>query len=387
MRYAFSFAVVALWCASGFGQSSPITERMHKFVESNDLSGAVTVVGRASGVVSHDAVGQADIDKKKSMEKETLFRIASMTKPITALGVMILADEGKLSPDDPVEKYLPEFKGQMLKLKDELKAPARPITLKDLLTHTCGLPNYPAPANDVYQKRNMTLEQTTALIAKQPLTFEPGTKWSYCNPGIDTLGRVIEVVSGEPYQTFLQKRVFDPLEMKDTTFFPTPEQVARTAVVYNKKDGHLVPPPTLILELPKDAKHPIPAGGLYSSAGDLAKFCRAMLGKGALGKARVVSEKNFAEMTKTQTGDIKTGFVDGMSFGYGFAVVKEPKGVTAMLSPGTFGHGGAFGTQYWIDPKQDLFVILLIARTGLANGDASVMREEFQKLAVEAIKK
>jgi CubicO group peptidase (beta-lactamase class C family) len=387
MRRVLSVLMLAAVCVPAFGQSSPIAERMKQFVASNDLSGAVTVVGRASGVVAHDAVGYADIDKQRPMEKETLFRIASMTKPITALGIMILADEGKLSPDDPVEKYLPEFKGQKLKLKDEVKDPARPITLKDLLTHTGGLPNYPAPANDVYQKRHMTLAETTALIAKQPLTFEPGTKWSYCNPGIDTLGRVIEVVSGEAYHTFLQKRVFDPLGMKNTTFYPTAEQVARTAAIYNKKDGQLVAASNLILELPKDAKHPIPAGGLYSCAGDLATFCRAMLGKGALGSTRIVSEKNFLEMTKTQTGDIKTGFVDGMSFGYGFAVVKEPKGVTAMLSAGTFGHGGAFGTQYWIDPKQDLFVILLIARTGLANGDASVMREEFQKLAVEAIKK
>ncbi|QEL18679.1 serine hydrolase domain-containing protein [Limnoglobus roseus] len=391
MRYPFSVALFLACLVPAFGQTPAppqipaVTTRMQEFVTSHDLSGAVTLVGRSSGIIHLGAVGEADIASNKAMTTDTLFRIASMTKPITAMGIMILADEGKLSPDDAVEKHLPDFKGQMLKVGQELKAPARPITLRDLLTHTSGLPNYPPVAADVYTKRNKTLAQTTALIAKQPLTFEPGTKWSYCNPGIDTLGRIIEVVSGEPYHTFLQKRVFDPLEMKSTTFYPTTDQVGHSATVYAKKDGQLVPASNLILDFAKDAKHPVPAGGLYSCAGDLATFSQAMLGRGAKGTVRIVSEKNFAEMTKTQTGDIKTGFVDGMSFGYGFAVVKESKGVTAMLSAGTFGHGGAFGTQYWIDPKQDLFVILLIARSDLGNGDASPIRQEFQRLAVEAL--
>lgn len=364
-----------------------IDNKMKSFIASNDLSGSVAVVGRKNGPVYFEAAGDADIAVKKPMAKDTHFLIASMTKPITALGIMILADEGKLSPDDPVEKHIPAFKGQKVKVGNELNDPKRPITLRDLLTHTAGLPNYPAACADIYQKRNKTLEQTTEIIAKEPLVFEPGTKWSYCNPGIDTLGRVIEVVSGEAYHEFLQKRVFDPLGMKQTTFYPTADQLANTATIYGKKDGKLVSGTNVLLNFPQDAKHPVPAGGLYSTAGDIAKLCQAMLGKGALGGKRIVSEKNFLEMTQTQTGDIKTGFTDGMSFGYGFAVVKEPKGVTEMLSPGTFGHGGAFGTQYWIDPKQDLFVILMIARTGLSNGDASEMRKSLQTLAVEAIKK
>jgi CubicO group peptidase (beta-lactamase class C family) len=379
-----SLLLVLLFTLPAFGQSpnnSAINERMQKFVESHDLAGVVTVVGRKDSILHHAATGFANVEAKKKMEKETLFKIASMTKPITAVGIMLLADEGKLSVDDAVEKHLPEFKGQMLKVGDELKAPPRPITIRDLLTHTCGLPNYPKECADVYTKRDKTLAETTAIIAKQPLEFEPGTKWSYCNPGIDTLGRIIEVASGEAYHTFLQKRVFDPLEMKNTTFYPTTEQIANTATIYNKKDAQLVAVVPTNIDYVKDAKHPVPAGGLVSCASDLAKFSQAMLNK------RLVTEKNFAEMTKTQTGDIKTGFVDGMSFGFGFAVVKEPKGVTAMLSPGTYGHGGAFGTQYWIDPKQDLFVILLIARQGLSNGDGSKMREELQRLAVEAIKK
>jgi CubicO group peptidase (beta-lactamase class C family) len=239
----------------------------------------------------------------------------------------------------------------------------------------------------VYGKRHLTLAETTKAIAAQPLQFEPGTKWAYCNAGIDTLGRLVEVVSGQSFEAFLQKRVFDPLEMKDTVFYPTPEQVKRLAVTYNKKDGKLVAEPFGLIGLPKEPKHPIPAGGLISNGPDLAKLYRMMLHQGELNGKRVLSGKSVAEMTRTQTGDIKTGFVDGMSFGYGWAVVKEPKGVTAMLSPGSYGHGGAFGTQAWVDPKQDLFVVLLIQRTGLPNADASPMRKTLQELAVGAVKK
>jgi CubicO group peptidase (beta-lactamase class C family) len=321
-----------------------------------------------------------------------------MTKPVTAIGIMILVDEGKLSPDDAVAKYLPEFTGQMLREPSinfgagggqvVLTTPKRPVKIRDLLTHTSGVAGYPKGVDDVYTKRNRTLAETALATALQPLTFEPGTKWSYSNSGIDTLGRVIEVASGEGYEAFLQKRVFDPLEMKDTAFYPTKEQLSRLAVTYFKdKDGKLVPSPNALIGLPANAKHPIPAGGLVSCGADLAKLYRMMLNKGELYGKRVLSEKAVAEMTKLQTGDIKTGFVDGMGFGYGWAVVREPKGVTAMLSAGTYGHGGAFGTQGWIDPTQDVFVILLIQRTGLPNADASPMREKLQELAEEAVKK
>jgi CubicO group peptidase (beta-lactamase class C family) len=367
---------------------------MQKFVDDGDLSGAVCVVGRKDGIVHESAVGFRDIaTKAPPMQKDTIFRIASMTKPITAIGVMILADEGKLNPDDDVAKHLPEFTGQMLlaeKGKDtlSLKKPARPIKLRDLLTHTSGLAAYPPGVNDVYTKRNRTLAETTLAVALQPLTFEPGTQWSYSNSGIDTLGRVIEVLSGESYETFLQKRVFDPLGMTDTTFYPTKEQFTRTATTYGKgKDNKLFVSPNTLLDVPSKPLHPVPAGGLYSTGGDLAKLYRMMLNKGEFNGKRIISEKVVAEMTKVQTGDIKTGFVEGMGFGYGWAVVREPKGVTEMLSPGTFGHGGAFGTQGWIDPTQDLFCILLIQRTGLANSDGSVMRQAFQDLAVQAVKK
>jgi CubicO group peptidase (beta-lactamase class C family) len=305
---------------------------------------------------------------------------------------MILADEGKLSPDDDVAKYLPEFKNQMLvagRGKDTvtLKRPARPVKLRDLLTHTGGIAPYPPGVDDVYEKRNRTLAETTLAAALRPLEFEPRSKWAYSNSGIDTLGRVIEVVSGESYESFIQKHVFNPLGMADTTFYPTAEQMKRIALTYSTKGGKLVAGPFDLVGLPPHPKHPIPAGGLVSCAGDLAKLYRMMLNKGALDGHRILSETAAAEMTRTQTGDIKTGFVDGMSWGLGWQVVKEPKGVTGMLSPGTYGHGGAFGTQAWLDPKRDLFMVLLIQRTGLPNGDASPMRKTLQEIAVKSVDK
>jgi len=315
---------------------------------------------------------------------------------------MILADEGKLSVDDPVEKHLPEFKGQRIVTEKSgdtltLKMPSRPITLRDLLTHTSGLPGAPpAGLADLYPKRNRTLAEGTLVYSQQPLEFEPGSKWAYCNTGIDTLGRVIEVVSGKSYEDFLRDRVFIPLEMKDSTFYPSSEQLARLAQTYDQKDGKLIPTPHSLVGTPVGAKYPIPAGGLYSTAGDLAKLYQTMLARGMRGEKRtlsddsiekrILSEASVEAMTRLQTGDLACGFVPGMGFGYGWAVVKEPQGVTAMLSPGTYGHGGAFGTQGWIDPKQDLFVILLIQRMGLPNADGSDLRRDLQTIAVSAVK-
>jgi CubicO group peptidase (beta-lactamase class C family) len=370
-----------------------IPARMAQFVEQGEVAGVVTVVGRKQGILSLEAVGSRNLEKHEPMTKDTLFRIASMTKPITAVGVMILADEGKLKIDDPVEKHLPEFRGQMLVAKrtpDEvtLKKPTRPITIRDLLTHTAGLPGgMPPGLSDLYVKRSHTLAEAVMAFSQRPLDFEPGSRWAYCNAGIDTLGRIIEVVSGQRYEDFLQKRIFDPLGMSDTAFYPTKEQRARVAVNYDRKNGKLVPASNPIIALAENARYPIPAGGLYSKAADLAKFYQMMLGGGTFSNTRVLSEASVAEMTKVQTGDLKAAFTPGMGFGLGWGVVRTPEGVTAMLSSGSYGHGGAFGTQAWIDPHKDLFVVLLIQRAGLPNSDASDMRRELQALAVDALKK
>jgi CubicO group peptidase (beta-lactamase class C family) len=372
------------------GRLSRIGPKMQEFVDQSEIAGAVTLVGRHDGVASLEAVGYRDLDKKIPMRTDSLFRIASMTKPMTAIGIMILADEKRLSVDDPVEKYLPEFRGMKLKTGGSgpatLAKPSRPITLRDLLTHTSGmhggLPRAPA---DLYVKRDYTLAEAVRLYAKEPLEFQPGTKWAYSNVGIDTLGRIIEVVSGQSYEGFLKQRVFDPLSMPDTCFYPTEEQKSRTAVTYNRQGGKLVRSQGDIIGLPPGARFPIPAGGLYSTAGDLARVYRMMLNRGELAGKRILSAASVKEMTRVQTRDLTSGFTPGLGFGLGWGVVREPQGVTAMLSPGTFGHGGAFGTQGWIDPHKDLVLVMLIQRIGLPNGDASPMRREFQAIAVSAL--
>jgi CubicO group peptidase (beta-lactamase class C family) len=368
-----------------------IRARMQQFVDQQQIAGVVTVVGRHDRVLSYEAVGLRDIETRQAMTKDTLFRIASMTKPVTSLGVMILADEGKLSIDDPLEKHLPEFRGQMLASPEDhstaLKPPARKVTLRDLLTHTSGMSGgLPGDVLSLYMKRDRTLAEAVPSFAKRPLKSEPGSRWAYCNIGIDILGRVIEVVSGQPYEQFLHQRIFAPLGMTDTTFYPDARQRDRMATLYSvQKKKKLVAVGYLILGPADKARYPIPAGGLYSTGGDLVRLYQMMLCGGQYQGKRILTEKSVREMTRVQTGDLAVGFVPGMGFGLGWGVVRQPQGVTKMLSPGAFGHGGAFGTQGWIDPKQDLFMILLIQRAGLLNPDASEMRRDLQQLAVSAI--
>ena len=183
------------------------------------------------------------------------------------------------------------------------------------------------------------------------------------------------------YEDFLKTRIFDPLGMVDTRFYPSPEQMKRLAVTYARDGGELQPVASSKVAPKPGERPPSPAGGLYSTAPDLARVYRMMLARGAFEGRRVLSESGVDRMTRLQTGDIPYGFVDGMGFGLGWGVVKRPGGVTEALSPGSFGHGGAFGTQAWIDPKKGRFAVLLIQRTGLGNSDGTPIRRELQRAA------
>jgi CubicO group peptidase (beta-lactamase class C family) len=351
-----------------------IPERMEEFVEPKQVAGAVTLVARRGKTVHLAAVGEADVDEHLPMREDSMFAIASMTKPVTATAVMILQDEGKLSVDDPASKYLPAFAD--VALADG--PPSRPITLRDLMTHTSGVVGS--------QRTEATLEATVDEIAKRPLGFQPGTKWQY-SPGLNVCGRAIEVVSGKPYDRFLRERIFEPLAMDDTTFRPTPEQRKRIAQVYKPGDepGTIEPASHWLVD---DAgrRAPNPSGGLFSTASDMARFYQMVLGGGQLDGERVLSEAAVREMTRVQTDDLTTGFTSGNGWGLGWCIVRKPQGATAMLSPGTYGHGGAFGTQGWVDPKRRMIFVLMIQRTGFGNGDASDVRRDFQRIAVDAVR-
>ncbi|HEX7447947.1 MAG TPA: serine hydrolase domain-containing protein [Pirellulales bacterium] len=386
LRLWFVLILLALAARPAAAQSDAVRAAMQPFVDSGDVSGVVTLIGSKDGVLDVQVLGLADLENKRPMRRDTIFRIASMTKPITALAIMQLVEHGKLSVEDPVEKHLPEFRGQLLLVSKEgdtvtLKKPSRPIAVKDLLTHTSGLPNYPPGLADVYQKRNRTLSEATIAISQAPLMFEPGSKWSYCNPGIDTLGRIVEVVSGQPYEVYLAEHIFQPLGMTDTTPYPTAEQLARVAVTYGKEEGRLVARPGGVLDYAGGAKHPVPAGGLFSTADDLAKLYQCFLNHGTSGDKKIIGAKTLADMTSEHTGELRAGFVDGSAWGYGFSLVRQPQGVTESLSAGSFGHGGAYGTQGWIDPKQGIYTVLLLQRMGLPNSDGSAMRKALHDAA------
>ncbi len=263
---------------------------MLKFVDDGTVCGAVMAIGTADGRVYTEAVGKQTLESDKPMPKDAIFRIMSMTKPITAMGIMLLAEEGKLSIDDPVEKYLPAFKGQKLIDSIDLlagtvsvKKSPRPITLRDLLTHTSGLLDYPIGLANLMRNRDYTLDELACILSQRPLDFEPGSKWKYSSSGIDILGRIIEVVSGQPYEEFLAQRFFQPLEMRDTAFYLTPEQTERLAEVCGQKDGKLVPADTLpkaAMAVPtKKPKYFSPSGGLYSTAADLGRLYQALIAR------------------------------------------------------------------------------------------------------------
>ena len=339
----------------------------------------MTLVATPERIVHLDATGKADIGEGKPMLPDTIFWIASMTKPITATAVLMLQEEGKLSVDDPVEKYLPEFKN----LKTADGKPVR-VTIRHLLTHTSGMGEIsPAEARGV-----KNLAGLIPLYVAKPVKFEPGTKWVYCQSGINTAARVVEVVSGTSFDEFVERRLFGPLGMKDTTFYLTETQLPRLAKAYRRTDrGELATTEISILNGKNPTsrdRFPAANGGLFSTAPDYARFCQMILNGGEYEGRRYLKPESVQLMTTVQTGDLKTGFTPGNGWGLGWCVIREPQGVTAVLSPGTFGHGGAYGTQAWIDPGKKRIYILMIQRADFPNSDASEVRRAFQEAANSA---
>jgi CubicO group peptidase (beta-lactamase class C family) len=354
-----------------------IAARLQPFVDSHTLAGAVTLVASKDKVLCVEAVGFADIGAKKPMQPDNLFWIASMSKPITATALMMLVDEGKVKVEDPVEKYLPEFRDQWLAVEQDkdhilLKKPKHSVTVANVLSHTSGMPFKSAmeqPTLDL-----LSLRDAARSYAMTPLQFEPDTKYQYSNAGINTAGRIIEVVSGMPYEDFLQKRLFDPLGMKDTTFWPTEEQVARLAKAYqpNAAKSGLEEITVTQLKYPltdRKTRHPMPAGGLFSTAADVGTFCRMVLRGGELNVKRYLSEEAVRQMTTTQTGSLPT------SYGFGWSTPKQPGG--------PFGHGGAYSTNMSIDPTKQLVVVLMMQHAGFPGTDGPKIHPTFTKAAIE----
>lgn len=347
---------------------------MQKFVDTGKLSGAVTLVADERNVLHLSAIGLRDIEKRLPMETDTIFWIASMTKLITATAILMLQDQKKLSVSDPVSKYVPEFS----KLKTPNGKPAN-ITLWHLLTHTSGLAE--SPREEAVKAKN--LAELMPTFWSLPLKFDPGSQWDYCQSSINTLGRIVEIVSGQSYEQFLQQRLFDPLGMPDTTFYPSPQQINRLAVSYRMTDGRLVPSEIILLfgRLGDRSHYPAANGGLFSTASDYCRFCQMLLNGGELDGKKYLTPASIKEMTRNQTGKIKAGFIPGSAWGLGFGIVMQPIGTTETLSASTYGHGGAYGTQAWIDPVKNRIHILMIQRADVGNADDSEFRREFHNAA------
>lgn len=380
----FALLIAALGFAAlpASAQTSPpiSTDSTHKiaavlqpFVDSHALAGAVTLVADKDRVLDVEAVGYADIAGGKPMKPNALFWIASESKPITAAALMMLVDEGKLNLNDPVEKYLPEFRGQWLIAEQDgthqrLTHPAHPITIREILSHTAGLPFASAMENPTLD--GLPLQTAVRSYAMTPLQYEPGTKYQYANAGINTAGRIIEVLSGMSYEQFLQTRLFDPLGMKDTTFWPGKAQLTRLAKSYKPNGDKTDLEETTVGQLKyplndRTARYPMPAGGLFSTAADLARFCRMVLNKGELDGKRYLSEASVQEMTRKQTGNLPDGY------GLGWATGSD-----------WYGHGGAYSTNMTIDAKRGLVLIYMVQHAGFPkNGDQS--NGAFQNAAKE----
>ncbi len=358
---------------------------MKSFVDRHTVAGVVTLVIQHGKVMEFDAEGMADIEANHPMRKDTIFQIMSMTKPVTAVGIMMLAEEGKLTLKDPVERHLPEFQNQSVVTGEK---PTRPITIRDLLTHTSGVFDAaPEIIKDYNQQMNIPLGDLVKVFARQPLLFQPGSRWKYSSPGIDILGRIIEVCSGQKYEDFVEQRILRPLGMKDSFFYPDAARIPRIAMVYEGQDGALHPSPGSILagdpaRHRQGAKYPAPGWGLYSTAEDLSHFYLMMLNGGTYKGRRYLSRFSTELMPQIQTGDLNpSGWLGGSGYGLAWEVVKDPFGELAGHWIGTYGHGGAFGTQGWIDVKHDLIRIMMIQRS---NGGHDGMRDAFMTMAAAA---
>jgi len=367
-------SVIGMTANLSQAEDSKIAAALKPFVESHSLAGAVTLVASKDDVLSVDKVGWADVSAKKPMAADSVFWIASMSKPITGTALMLLVDEGKVNVDDPVEKYLPEFRGQMVvAYRDDstvlLKRPKHPITVKNVLSHTSGLPfrsSLEQPTLD-----SLPLQEAVHSYALTPLDFEPDTKYQYSNAGINTAGRIVEVVSGMPFEKFVEERLFQPLGMKDTTFWPNEEQTSRLAKSYrpNAAKNDLEEIQIGQLQYPlsdRSRRFPMPAGGYFSTAADMGRFCQMLLNGGTLGGRRYLSEAAIKQMSSKQTGDLVK---DNYGFGW---------------SSGTsYGHGGAHATNMTIDTQKGLVTIWMVQHAGFP-GDGDKSQGAFRHAAYEA---
>ena len=378
MKFKLStFAFVsALFLSNLLFAEGPATSSavLKPFVDKHELAGAVALVADKNKVLSVESVGFADIAAGKVMKQDNIFWIASQSKPMTAVAVMMLVDDGKISLDDPIEKYLPEFRGQMVVAEKDnehivLRKPKHPITVRETLNHTSGLPFKSAIEEPTLD--GLSLSSAVRSYAMTPLLSEPGAVYRYSNAGINTAARLIEVVAKVKYEDFMQQKLFDPLGMKDTTFWPNEAQSLRVAKSYrpdaSKTNLAEFPISQLIYPL-TDRVHrfPMPAGGLFSTAIDTSLFCRMLLNNGELDGKRYLSENAIKELSKRQTPP----------------AIKESYGLGFSVSPDSYGHGGAQATNMEIRSGKGLVLVWMVQHGGYP-GEGGKAQGAFRNWALD----
>ena len=336
-----------------------LNDAMHKFVDNNDISAIQTAIVKNGKLIHFDSYGNSDIADQDSLENDDIFRIASMTKPIVSVALMMLHEEGKFKLNDPVYKYIPEFKNLTVKKRKKTKPVKNHVKVVDLLRHSAGL-NFRGP-EDYRKTINLTLEEYTKEAVKEPLKFEPGTTWWY-SYATDICGYLIEVLSGEKLDDFLKNRILDPLEMNDTFFELPSKKLDRLTTLYVVGDNKE------LVSFDSKANTPFKdkvillngSGGLLSTTEDYLKFSLMLLNNGSYKGQQLLNKETLDLMKFDHSLGLKykkLAFGKKKGFGLGFEVVKEDG--TKFGSKGTFGWGGMFGTYFRVDPKQNMIMIYM----------------------------
>jgi CubicO group peptidase (beta-lactamase class C family) len=370
-----------------------VDDLMRAQIDTKVCSGAVTLIARHGRVAQFQAYGLMDLDSKIPMQKDAIFRLMSMTKPVVGVAVMLLVEDGKIRLTDPASRFIPELAGLKVAALNisaitpvptsgAISAPPatrivdadRQVTIRDLLTHTSGLMSGgTSSAVPITVAKGESFAQILPRLVKLPLDFQPGTRWAY-SPfyGFDALLHIVEIASGMPFDQFAQQRIFGPLGMKDTFFYRS-GQNARTVAVYQQTQG----------ELKKAAEQPFLNGvylsggaGLASTAPDYFQFASMLLNGGALGGTRILNPRSVALMTSPSIADTLPGRTPGEGFGLSIRVVTDPASRNTYVSKGTFGWSGAYNTHFFVDPEEQLVAIMMMQTAGLENSRA--IRNDFE---------
>lgn len=384
-----------------------IDDWMKRYVDAGKLPGMMTVVARRGHVVDWRMYGRIDVEADKPVAADAIYRLYSMTKPVTSVAIMMLYEQGLFQLDDPIARWLPAFAEPRVFVGGDAQnpktVPARtPITFRHLLTHTAGLTYgflMATPVDAIYRANKVefnpgrgSLAEMVDRLAKMPLLCEPGTEWNYSN-ATDVLGRLVEVISGESLPDFFRNRILGPLGMTDTDFHVPPEKAHRLAAMYAPKPGgglELIDPPAKSCFL-RPPETPSGGGGLVGTAADYMRFAMMLRNKGVLDGVRLLGRKTVEFMTMNHLpGDMAAmgqprfseASYEGVGFGLGFSVMLEPTKTQIIGSPGEYAWGGAASTAFWIDPVEDMIVLLL---TQLRPSSTFPIRRELRVLTYQAI--